>query len=187
MEFNWTSVFGFVSAHFLALYAVVAYPIFSQNTIMLIVILYCATAVSIYAGYHGLWHEDAHIKKARIDMKQKKLDEVKSKLDFGPDTATLPIENWSSIQKRVSCGAKLVVIDGLVHDVDKFSKEHPGGIKILESKIGKDATLAFNGAVYRHTKAARNLAAMMRVSRLPKHEIDLKVNSEPDIIPTLVT
>jgi len=108
-------------------------------------------------------------------MKQKKLDQMKAKVDFGPDESQLPIESWASILKRVETGAKLVVVDGLVHDVEKFVKEHPGGMKILESKFGKDATLAFNGSVYRHSKAARNKAAMLRVSRLPKEEIDLKV------------
>jgi len=133
--------------------------------------------------------KDADIKKAKIDMKQRKLDAIKAKLDFGPETSSLPIENWASVQKRSDAGAKLVVIDGLVHDVSSFVKEHPGGVKILESKMGKDATLAFNGAIYRHTKAARNLAALLRVSRLPKEEIDLRVNSDTasDMIPTVVS
>lgn len=124
--------------------------------------------------------KDIDIAKAKIEVKQKKLDALKAKLNFGPDINSLPIENWDSIQKRTESGAKLVVIDGLVHDVSSFLKEHPGGVKILQSKIGKDATLAFNGSIYRHTKAARNLAAMMRVSRLPKEEMDLRVNLDLD-------
>lgn len=67
--------------------------------------------------------------KAKIDMKQRKLDAIKAKLDFGPDTSTLPIENWASIEKRTAAGAKLVVIDGLVHDVTNFIKEHPGTVQ----------------------------------------------------------
>lgn len=56
-------------------------------------------------------------------------------------------------------------MDGLVHDVADFLNNHPGGIKILAYRIGKDATIAFNGGLYRHTKAARNVAALLRVAR----------------------
>jgi len=130
--------------------------------------------------------KNADIIKARIEIKQKKLDKMKAKVDFGPEESSLPVENWASIQKRVEGGAKLVVVDGIIHDVAKFMDIHPGGAKILGSKVGKDATLAFNGSIYRHSKAARNLAAMMRVSHLPKEEIDLKVTADNDAeeIPT---
>lgn len=35
-------------------------------------------------------------------------------------------------------------------------------------KIGKDATIAFNGGVQRHSKAARNLAAFLRVATIER-------------------
>jgi stearoyl-CoA desaturase (delta-9 desaturase) len=44
----------------------------------------------------------------------------------------------------------------------------------LKPKIGKDATIAFNGGVQRHSKAARNLAAFMRVAVIEKAKIDKK-------------
>jgi stearoyl-CoA desaturase (delta-9 desaturase) len=113
------------------------------------------------------------------------LDKLKQKVNFGPEESNLPYETWASIEDRVKKGAKLVVVDGIVHDVASFIENHPGGIKILEGKIGKDATMAFNGSVYRHSKAARNIAAMLRVSRLPKAEIDLKMKQDNDnVLPT---
>jgi len=70
------------------------------------------------------------------------------------------------------------VVDGIVHDISKFIYHHPGGIKILEPRIGKDASVAFNGGVYRHSKAARNLAATMRVSKLSTEEKFSRVESD---------
>jgi len=57
-----------------------------------------------------------------------------------------------------------MILDSIAHDVGDFLHDHPGGAEVLLSKIGKDATLAFNGGVQRHSKAARNLAALMRVA-----------------------
>ncbi len=116
--------------------------------------------------------------KARISMKQKKIDGLKSSLDFGPVEDDLPIVSWDTITKRVSSGERLVVIDGIVHDVASFINNHPGGRKILNTRVGKDATIAFNGGVYRHSKAARNMAAMLRVARLPKEHITERTQSD---------
>lgn len=82
-------------------------------------------------------------------MKQKKLDKKKALVNFGPEPASLPVQTWAQITQRTEKGEQLIVIDGLVHDVSKFIKDHPGGIKILKQRLGKDATLAFNGALYR--------------------------------------
>lgn len=70
------------------------------------------------------------------------------------------------LAQRVQAGELLVVMDGLVHDVSTFIHKHPGGEAILRDKAGKDVTIAFNGGVQRHSKAARNLAALMRIARL---------------------
>ena len=55
-------------------------------------------------------------------------------------------------------------MDSIVHDVSEFLDKHPGGAEVMRPKIGKDATIAFNGGVQRHSKAARNLAALLRVA-----------------------
>src|SRR4051794_39693632 len=100
-------------------------------------------------------------------MKQRKLDRIKTKLNFGADENSLPVMNWKTIDEKIAKGEQLVVIDGLIHDVKNFIRDHPGGEKILKSRIGKDATVAFNGGAYRHSKAARNIAAVFRIAKLP--------------------
>jgi len=64
------------------------------------------------------------------------------------------------VKKR---GRKLVVVAGVVHDVEDFVGRHPGGETLIRSGIGKDATAMFNGGIYNHSNAAHNLLAMMRV------------------------
>ena len=39
----------------------------------------------------------------------------------------------------------LVLVAGVVHDVGAFIKDHPGGVALISSGIGKDMTGAFNG------------------------------------------
>lgn len=118
------------------------------------------------------------LRKASLLFKQRKLNEKKSKLDFGPEEESLPIESWESIKARVAKGTKLIVIDGIVHDAGDFIAQHPGGKRILEARIGKDATLAFNGGLYRHSKAARNILATLRVSRLPPTEVNARTEAD---------
>lgn len=55
---------------------------------------------------------------------------------------------------------------GVVHDVSKFVDQHPGGKKLVNGMIGKDATSVFNGGVYEHSNAAHNLLGTMRVGVL---------------------
>jgi len=118
------------------------------------------------------------IKKAHLLFKQRVIDRKKAGLDFGPEESELPTENWDSVANRVANGIKLVIIDGIIHDVSKFIYLHPGGIKILDARIGKDATIAFNGGLYRHSKAARNMLATLRVSKLPPDEMNSRTQSD---------
>ncbi len=47
-----------------------------------------------------------------------------------------------------------------------FLPEHPGGEGLLRASLGCDASKNFNGMVYKHSSAARNLMANFRVARL---------------------
>lgn len=49
--------------------------------------------------------------------------------------------------------------------VDDFVRRHPGGEKVLRFWKGRDATRAFNGEIYNHSKAARNLLMHFRDAR----------------------
>ncbi|KAJ3012143.1 UNVERIFIED_CONTAM: hypothetical protein HDU68_001356, partial [Siphonaria sp. JEL0065] len=63
-------------------------------------------------------------------------------------------------------GKKLLIISGVVYDVSNFMDEHPGGKGFLRVSIGRDVTASFNGGVYDHANAARNLMSSMRFARL---------------------
>ncbi|PVU88743.1 hypothetical protein BB561_005723 [Smittium simulii] len=56
-----------------------------------------------------------------------------------------------------------IIIQGVIYDVTTFMFEHPGGIPLLDGAIGKDMSEAFNGGVYNHQNAARNLLGHLRV------------------------
>lgn len=53
----------------------------------------------------------------------------------------------------------LVLISGFIHDVEYFLDEHPGGPKMIQGYVGKDATMAFFGGVYDHSNAAHNVSS----------------------------
>jgi stearoyl-CoA desaturase (Delta-9 desaturase) len=106
------------------------------------------------------------VEKGKLQMRQKELDGDKRRLNWGPDPATLPIITEEQLAKRVSAGEGLVLLDGFVLDVGKFMHTHPGGVNFIRGELGKDVSAAFKAEVYRHSQAARNLAATFRVARL---------------------
>lgn len=100
------------------------------------------------------------------------------------DSKTLVDESWdwSKINKLVGEGRKLIVLGGIVLDLEKciptgagythkckninWYQAHPGGQKILDMFIGKDATSAFAGGIYKHSVGARNLVNHLRVAKV---------------------
>lgn len=72
----------------------------------------------------------------------------------------------ATLVQRAREGEKLIVIEGTVHKLDDFVSRHPGGSRILEFWNGRDASSAFNGSVYKHSKGARNLLANFRIAKL---------------------
>lgn len=103
------------------------------------------------------------IEKGRVQQLQKKLDQKRSKLDWGVPLDQLPVLEWDDYVEQAKSGRGLVAIAGVVHDVTDFIKDHPGGKAMINSGIGKDATAMFNGGVYYHSNAAHNLLSTMRV------------------------
>lgn len=129
--------------------------------------------------YVGLAHDlkqfrASEVEKARLQQTQRTLEtmqrdlDVKVKgMDWGIPLEGLPVMEWddfihaSKVEKR-----QLVLIAGVVHDVEAFAAEHPGGKALVTASIGKDATASFNGGVYAHSKVAHNMLASMRVAVL---------------------
>ncbi|KAJ3080827.1 hypothetical protein HK102_002780 [Quaeritorhiza haematococci] len=107
------------------------------------------------------------IQKGRLQMQQKKIDEMKKKLDWGVPVEKLPKLTWEDFETQVTKNSKsYLIISSIVYDVSTFITHHPGGSAFLKSAIGRDATSSFNGGVYDHSNAARNLMAGLRVAVL---------------------
>ncbi|CAG8548898.1 6118_t:CDS:2 [Acaulospora morrowiae] len=109
------------------------------------------------------------IKKCHLIMKQKKLDDEKAKLDWGTPLNQLPIYTYEELThmfKSDEENAKKnnwICIEGIIHDVTGFMEDHPGGKLLLATALGKDMTTAFNGGIYDHSNAARNLMSTLRI------------------------
>jgi stearoyl-CoA desaturase (delta-9 desaturase) len=105
------------------------------------------------------------IQKSRLQMKVKKIEDRLAKLHGPPKDSEIPVYTSEMVKARVAKGEALVIVKGYVHDVNEWREEHPGGPEILASYLGRDATAAFNGGVYNHSRIARNLLDGMRVAR----------------------
>jgi stearoyl-CoA desaturase (delta-9 desaturase) len=121
--------------------------------------------------------------KARLQVRQEKLDEAKRRVDWGKPIESLPFWTWKEVRSKAEEDERLlIVIDGIVHDCTRFKVQHPGGQRIIEFWNARDATQAFNGDVYNHTKAARNLLAHLRVARLREiYEPECEENDANDV------
>ena len=110
------------------------------------------------------------IKRGVIYMKEKKLNFLKSQVVHPKEPSALPLVSWSDYLSKVKSGEKLILVDGLIHDVTEFMPLHPGGEAILNSYMGVDATKVFRGqttpVLYKHSHAALNILSNMRVGRI---------------------
>lgn len=111
------------------------------------------------------------IQKGKVQMMEKKVDEIKSTLKFGTTLCNLPVYTMEEFQSMVyTKDKKWILLDGVMYDVENF--DHPGGAKYLNAGIGKDVTKSFNGGIYNHSNGARNLLSSMRIGVL-KDGIDM--------------
>ncbi|CAG8548111.1 4728_t:CDS:2 [Cetraspora pellucida] len=118
-------------------------------------------------SYFGVTHHlkkfpENEIHKSIIVMKQKKLDREKAKLNWGVPLDKLPIYTFEQFVENAKEN-NWICIEGIIHDVSEFIDEHPGGKSLIAASIGKDMTTSFNGGVYDHSNAARNLMTSLRV------------------------
>jgi len=96
-------------------------------------------------------------------LEELKLEAKRYRLDWGTPVSQLDKFTWEDISNLCSEGVKLVIVDGVVHDVTDFVSMHPGGERYLQIYNGKDATNAFNGSVYEHSNGGRNVARKLRI------------------------
>jgi stearoyl-CoA desaturase (delta-9 desaturase) len=81
----------------------------------------------------------------------------------------LPTLSFEGYTEHVKNGRCLLVIDGIVHDVEDFVGHNPGEKYLLEH-IGKDATKLFHGGgIHAHSHAAENLLSTTRFARIEDH------------------
>ncbi|XHG03877.1 hypothetical protein AWENTII_007164 [Aspergillus wentii] len=111
--------------------------------------------------------DDPDIEKCRLRQQQIVLNQEKEHFDWGVPIDILPVMSWDDYQEQTSVRKKsLVAISGVVHDVGEFMEKHPGGINMIKSGIGKDATSMFKGGVYDHSGYAHDKLATLRVAGL---------------------
>ncbi|KAI8917214.1 hypothetical protein DFJ77DRAFT_338189 [Powellomyces hirtus] len=110
---------------------------------------------------------DNEIQKGRLQMQTKKIEALKKKLDWGVPVTDLPSFTFEEFQTLVKQDKKqLLIVEGLIYNVETFVDYHPGGRIFIKSGIGRDVTTAFNGGVYNHHNAARNLLQGFRYGKL---------------------
>lgn len=113
------------------------------------------------------------IQKGKLAMQMKKLNAKRARLDWGVRVQALPVWSMERVQNEIKQdpARRLIVVDNLVHDVTQFAERHPGGAAYFNVYNGKDATAAFDGDVYNHTTAARNILSHFRVAKLPSKKV----------------
>jgi len=133
---------------------------------------YDPTKWLIELGYYlGLCYDLNHppeneIQKARFQVKEKKLDQLKSAINWpNPPELNMTLEEY---YEAVRSGKVWLSLDGFVYDVTEFAKGHPGGEALLLSMIGKepDTVKKFMDTKHTHTKAAKNIMETIAVARI---------------------
>ncbi|KIJ18003.1 hypothetical protein PAXINDRAFT_9092 [Paxillus involutus ATCC 200175] len=108
---------------------------------------------------------DNEVQKGELTMQLKRLRHKQEALSWPSEKSDLPVITWEDYQRQAE-SRTLICIAGFIHDISDFFDKHPGGPQLLKKSIGKDATTAFFGGLYDHSRAAHNLLAMKRVGIL---------------------
>lgn len=105
--------------------------------------------------------------EAELRALEKRMQLVDKQLGVTPLNA-LPTWTMEEFEKRAGASQAtiLLVVEGMVYDVTQWADLHPGGENVLRVFGGKDASKAFNGGVYEHSRIARNFLSLMRVARI---------------------
>eukprot|EP01083_Nonionella_stella_P086854 241486_1 len=112
------------------------------------------------------------IEKGEIAMIEKKIKQRKQSINYGVQINTLPIWTKEECEKEMINAKKnkkiYIQMANIIYDATDFviSGKHPGGKAMIIGRNGKDVTDEFNGNIYNHTNAARNLMSHMRIARI---------------------
>lgn len=112
------------------------------------------------------------IKLRKLQMIEKKVEEQKKNIFMGKPLSELPVYTREQVYDLCSQSEKLVIEGNLVFDVKEFASTHPGGAQYIKNNIGKDITRVFNGVVYAHSNAAKNILQTLRCGRLEETKKD---------------
>ncbi|KAG0211318.1 hypothetical protein BGX28_008141 [Mortierella sp. GBA30] len=124
-----------------------------------------ATCAFVGLATHLKAFPENEVRKGQLQMVEKRVMEQKTKLQWGIPIADLPVLSFEDFQHACKAnGKKWILLEGVVYDVAEFMAEHPGGEKYIKMGVGKDMSAAFNGGMYDHSNAARNLLSLMRVA-----------------------
>eukprot|EP01083_Nonionella_stella_P055288 145883_1 len=107
------------------------------------------------------------IKRGMLDMREKNLVKEKESVNYGVDIGTLPVWTMDEyVQQRKANESKhYVIFNDIVHQIPiEFINKHPGGVDMIRTRIGKDITKLFNGDIYNHSNAARNVLSHYRIA-----------------------
>jgi len=113
---------------------------------------------------------DEVVRLSQIQMIQRQLAREKEGIFTGKPIEELPFYSKTQVAEMCSKGERLVVEGDLVYDVKGFMPLHPGGSSYLKNNIGKDISSPFNGGIYTHSNAAKNVLQTLRCGRLLKHD-----------------
>ncbi|KAI9222219.1 putative acyl-CoA desaturase [Blastocladiella britannica] len=106
------------------------------------------------------------IEKGALLMQEKKLVARRHQLDWGVAADNLPTWSAAQFREELLLNPAMLVVEGVAHDVSLFLEDHPGGRSILIPFLGRESSAAFNGVVYNHSTAARNLMSQLRVANV---------------------
>ncbi|RKO90597.1 heme peroxidase [Blyttiomyces helicus] len=114
---------------------------------------YVVSVLIVLSGIHHMW-------KTRIVVPTM----TKSRWSITGMSEAAPRFAWTDVASRVRGGAKWIVIENSVYDVDKFMEEHPGGPEVINRHLGEDATESFQRQ--NHSRLARTMMRDMMVGRV---------------------
>jgi cytochrome b involved in lipid metabolism len=103
---------------------------------------------------------------------------VRGPADIRP--VELPLVSWEEVRRHADPSSLWVVIDGDVYDVTNFAARHPGGLDMLMSVAGRDATRAFREAG--HSAVTEVLRLNYRIGRVAQPEAapgDAEARTQP--------